>query len=145
MSWVYTYIFNTYLLPLMDAFYFPYTKLDAKIKKILYLWNYVYMLTFLIFCISLYQNIWKNQFLLHLPIKGWIKDLLELMTAPAKHRVLPDCYGHFSSFRAKPEYWFWFSFFFFKTMKEMYFKMFCFKMWMWLSLLYKCMRHYWHI
>lgn len=44
----------------MDAFYFPYTKLDAKIKKILYLWNYVYMLTFLIFCISLYQNIWKK-------------------------------------------------------------------------------------
>lgn len=95
----------------MDAFYFPCTKLDTKIKKILYLWKYLYMLTFLIFYISLYQNIWKNKFLLHLPIKGWIKDLLELMTALAKHRARSDCYTHFSSFRAKPEYWFWFPFF----------------------------------
>ena len=32
------------------------------------------------------------------------KDLLELMTALAKYRALPDCSAHFSSFRAKLEY-----------------------------------------
>ena len=41
--------------------YFPCTKLDTKIDKILYLWKYVYMLTFLVLSISFYQNIWKKQ------------------------------------------------------------------------------------
>lgn len=121
---------NTHLISsvfIQDAFYFPCTKLDTKIKKIFYLWKYLYMLMFLIFCISLCQNIWKNKFLLHLPIKGWIKDSLELMTALAKHRALSDCYAHFSSLRAKPEYWFWFPFFFLGLWRKCTLKCFALK------------------